>query len=137
VRAQIVSLVLFVAACKAPPPLPVEPAWGKQTCAQCGAPLLEPQPSAQAWLADESRKFFDDVGCLADWLNRSSEKPEAAWVHSPAGDGWVDAYKAHYEGGHKTPMGYGFVPAESGLSFRELRIVAREKPKLAPAQAAP
>ncbi|MDB4974757.1 MAG: protein NosL [Myxococcaceae bacterium] len=122
-------LMLVAAACHKEPAKPVEPEWGKQACAQCGMQLEQAAPSAQALLPDDTRKFFEDVGCMADWLNESGAKLTAAWVYSPGSKVWGDALTAHYEGGHQTPMGFGFVAAEQGLTFRELRIVARERPK--------
>jgi nitrous oxide reductase accessory protein NosL len=132
VRSSMVLLLLFLLACRSEPPAPVEPAWGKQSCSLCGAKLEEPRPSAQALLADGSRTYFDDVGCLASWLNSSGEKPAASWVRSTDDKTWVDAMTVRYAAGHRTPQGYGFLSADKGLSFRELRIVAREKPDLRP-----
>jgi nitrous oxide reductase accessory protein NosL len=128
-------LFLLVFACHSEPPVPVEPAWGKQACSLCGAKLDDVRASAQALLPDDSRKFFDDVGCLASWLNRSGEKPKSAWVRSPDGKTWVDALTSRYAAGHATPQGYGFLSADKGLSFRDLRIIAREKPDLTPSPA--
>lgn len=131
----VLLLLLVLCACHSEPPVPVEPAWGKQACSLCGGKLEDPRPSAQALLPDDSRKFFDDVGCLASWLNASSEKPKLAWVRSPDGKTWVDAMTSRYAAGHSTPQGYGFWSADKGLSFRDLRIIAREKPQLSPTPA--
>lgn len=134
-RAFMVLLLLGMLACRSEPPVPVEPAWGKQACSLCGAKLEDPRPSAQALLPDDSRKFFDDVGCLASWLNTSGEKAKLTWVRSPDGETWVDALTTRYAAGHRTPQGYGFWSADKGLSFRDLRIIAREKPQLQPTTA--
>ena len=119
---------LVLVACKSQPLTPAEPVLGKTTCAQCNMTLNDLRAASQS-LSDGSRKFFDDIGCLAEWLEQSGGKPDAAWVRSPDGSAWVDAFAAHYSAGHATPMGYGFLSADEGLNFREFRLVAREKPK--------
>jgi len=132
----VLLLLVIVSACHSEPPVAVEPGWGKQACAQCGGVLKDQRAAAQALLPDDSRKFFDDVGCLATWLNVSGKKVSKAWAKGSDGERWVDALSARYGAGFRTPQGYGFLSADKGLSFRDLRIVAREKPDL-PAPAAP
>ena len=135
-RSLFVLLLSMLFACHSEPPVALEPAWGKQSCAQCGAVLQDPRAAAQALLPDDSRKFFDDVGCLAAWLNVSGKKATKIWAKSVDGERWVDAATAHYGAGFRTPQGYGFLSADKGLSFRDLRIVVRERPDI-PTRAAP
>jgi hypothetical protein len=132
----LVLLLSMVFACHSEPPVAGEPAWGKQPCEQCGAVLNDPRAAAQALLSDDSRKFFDDVGCLARWLDVSGKKPTKIWAKSADGERWVDAATVRYAAGFRTPQGYGFLSADKGLSFRDLRIVARARPD-SPMRAAP
>jgi len=90
VRSLFVLLLSMLFACHSEPPVALEPAWGKQSCAQCGAVLQDPRAAAQALLPDDSRKFFDDVGCLAAWLNVSGKKATKIWQRvSTVSAGWT------------------------------------------------
>jgi hypothetical protein len=83
--------------------------------------VSERQPAAQAVLADGSRKFFDDIGCMAAYLAQPGVVAQAAWVHGPDSDLWVDALTARYSAGHRTPMDFGYLAASSGITFAELK----------------
>lgn len=127
-RALIVLCLVFLA-CKPETPAPSEPVWGKQPCAHCLMLLSERRPAAQLMLADGTRMFFDDVGCMAEWLARGSERPAAAWVPGPDGVGWQDAFASRYSAGHRTPMDYGFLSADDGMTFPQLQTAVRQKTK--------
>jgi copper chaperone NosL len=128
-RVALALCTLFLLACDAGPPRPVEPVWGKQSCAHCTMLVSERQPAAQALLRDGSRKFFDDVGCLAAYLTQPGVVAQAAWVHGPDSDLWVDALTAHYSAGHRTPMDFGYLAASSGITFAELKQQVAAKTK--------
>jgi hypothetical protein len=57
--------------------------------------------------------FFDDVGCLAAYIQERGITPPKMWVRDPAGK-WVDARAAKFKSGAKTPMDYGFAYAADG-----------------------
>jgi nitrous oxide reductase accessory protein NosL len=118
---------MLVLACSSAPAEPVTPVWGKQACDHCMMLVSERRSAAQLMLPSGSRKFFDDVGCLAAWLDESGQVPHKAWVRAPIGDAWIDAFAAHYSGGNRTPMDYGFLPSAQGISFQELRSVLQER----------
>lgn len=124
-------LILFFAlwvGCSTGPSGPVEPVWGKQACSHCAMLLSEPAPSAQLLSLDGTHRFFDDVGCLAEWLERHPKDAGAlAWVRSTDQHGWQSADTARFADGQRTPMDYGFLPASSGVSFAALRYAVREK----------
>ena len=84
---------------------PLTPAWGKQRCGHCSMIVGDERFAAQAIDQRGDRLFFDDVGCLASYVH---EHPQArhAWVLSRGS--WVDAQKASFRAGAKTPMDYGF-----------------------------
>jgi copper chaperone NosL len=96
---------------------PADPVWGKEPCAHCSMIVGDKRYAGQIG-GDGERKFFDDVGCMASWL----EKHDAghAWVRDEDGR-WVDARTARYAEGAKTPMDFGFVPAKAGIDWEELR----------------
>jgi copper chaperone NosL len=120
-------VLLLVSACTPGPDQPVEPVWGKQACEHCMMLVSDPRPAAQVVLAGGTRKFFDDVGCLVEWLDHSGQVPMHAWVRAADGEGWTDAYAARYSDGHRTPMDHGFLSSARGRSFEELQVAVREQ----------
>ena len=125
-RSWILVFALWLG-CSTGPTGPVEPVWGKQACSHCMMLLSEPAPSAQLLSADGTRRFFDDVGCLAEWLDRHPHDAAAAWVRSADQHGWQRADAARFVDGQRTPMDYGFLPSKSGVSFAALREAVRNK----------
>lgn len=125
-RASMLITVLALG-CTQDPPRAEDPYWGKQPCGHCAMLVSETAPAAQVVLTDGARRYFDDVGCLVGWEAREARAVRARWVRTPADDGWVNAETALYSSGHRTPMGYGFLPDTAGLSWSELReaITAR------------
>jgi copper chaperone NosL len=93
----------------------VDPVWGKEPCAHCRMLVSDRRFAAQAIDAAGDRAFFDDAGCLVLWLDEKRQENARAWVYQSSG--WVDARKATYEGGAKTPMDHGF-EARPGGAFR-------------------
>lgn len=122
-RSMMLALLL---GCATGPLGPEEPVWGKQACDHCAMLLSDPAPAAQAVLADRSRKYFDDVGCLAAYLAMPGVTAAAAWVHVPGGR-WGNALTARYASGHVTPMDYGYMAAHDGLSFSEVQTAVASK----------
>jgi hypothetical protein len=59
-------------------------------------------PSGNTW-------FFDDIGCAVLWLEDKSFKDRAKiYIFSTDTKEWIDAKKAYYKMGIKTPMLHGF-----------------------------
>lgn len=102
-----------------------EPVWGKQPCEHCAMLVDEARFAAQAATRDGTHVWFDDVGCLAAWLREHPGAATALWVDRDGA--WVPAGAARFAGGERTPMGYGFVAAPSGIDWSELqrRLAAR------------
>lgn len=101
---------------------PLAPAWGKQRCGHCSMIVGDERFAAQAIDQQGDRLFFDDVGCLATYLH---EHPQArhAWVLSRGS--WVDARKASFRAGAKTPMDYGFEAEPGGpVAWNEVSVRA-------------
>lgn len=117
---------LWLGACTPAADVPAEPVWGKQACAHCSMLVTEPAPAAQLSRADGTRLFFDDVGCLASYLDRTGEHAaQHLWVHRDGG--WVSATGARYASGAHTPMDFGFLPAAEGVSWEALRQAVRAR----------
>jgi hypothetical protein len=113
---------------------PVEPAWGKQSCAHCAMLLGDRRFGAQIVTADGERRFFDDVGCLVVYLEERRGAPARAWVRDADGARWIDARSARYTPGAATPMDFGFearaASAPQGVSWEEMRArtLAKARP---------
>jgi copper chaperone NosL len=112
---------------------PGEVVWDRDTCERCAMAIGDRRFSAQVRDSHQGRlHLFDDLGCALLWvadneagadLSASGAGPEL-WVRDAAGDRWIDARTARFDGGHKTPMGYGFGSASSdarrGLTLRQV-----------------
>ena len=108
---------------------PVDPVWGKQPCGHCAMLVSEPRFAAELSTKDQSRVFFDDVGCMAGYIAARHPDVQAMWVRDDGGH-WIDARTAHFEKGEKTPMDYGFTAKASGSTAWgdvEAAVKLREK----------
>lgn len=125
-RALAAAALLSFVACKASD-APEEPAWGKQPCGHCAMLVEDRRSAAEVIAASGERKFFDDVGCMVAWIDESKTQPRKSWVRSPSGDGWIDAKSARYVKVDHTPMDYGFVPGNGGVSWDEMANAVRTR----------
>ena len=121
----LAMLALMMLGCSKGPEEPADPVWGKQACAHCAMLVTEKPPSAQLTLADGTRKYFDDVGCMVAYLDREKVAPQRLWVRE--GEGWMPAAEARYASGVSTPMDFGFVAAEAGVSWQEVQAAVRAR----------
>jgi copper chaperone NosL len=106
---------------------PEDAVWGKQPCEHCKMVLSEPRHAAQAISARGDRLFFDDLGCLLEHERARGEELPRAWVRSEQG-AWIDARRARYATGARTPMDYGYASSEAGpLGLQDVKrqIAAR------------
>ena len=87
--------------------------------------VTEKPPSAQLTFEDGTRKYFDDVGCLVAFLDRDGRSPKAMWVRKA--DAWIPAAEARFASGVVTPMDFGFVAADQGIGWDEVRAAVRSK----------
>ncbi|HET9929868.1 MAG TPA: hypothetical protein VFQ35_04240 [Polyangiaceae bacterium] len=107
---------------------PKDPIWGKQPCAHCNMLVSDPLYAAQAESARGDRLFFDDVGCMASYLteHRGTTK---AWVRDAKGN-WLEAERARFRLGARTPMDFGVVVDAAGsLDFAAVkeRVAAKAR----------
>lgn len=122
-RALLVALAVVASIACAKTDDPVDPVWGKEPCAHCAMVVGDRRSAAQIG-GDGERRYFDDVGCMASWLEKHSAAH--AWVRDEDGR-WIDARAARYAEGAKTPMDFGFVPSKSGIDWDELRARLRRR----------
>lgn len=71
--------------------------------------VSDPRLAAQLAAASEEPKFFDDIGCLRDYLLHAGGRPDGriAYVADHRTKGWVPATRAFYTKSPRTetPMG--------------------------------
>jgi len=119
-------LTLLIVGCATDHDRAVEPIWGKQPCEHCKMLVSQRQSAAQL-VHNGERYYFDDIGCMVQWLDERNVEARA-WVRF--GDTWLDAERARYRGGAMTPMDHGYLAnADGDVTFAELRrrVLARAK----------
>lgn len=116
---------------------PVEIKWDRDVDPRCSMVISDKRFGAQ--IRDPNRKVtkFDDIGCAMFWLmaqqfNEQSPNTEY-WVADYRSGTWLDARKAYYLEGKKSPMGYHYAalaePEAGTIPYQEMkkRILARGK----------
>ena len=97
-------------------------------CPQCHMETLSLTNTAQAVMEDGKTYIFDDAGCLVLWINEHHVEIDKTilWVYANDSKHYIDAHKAQYRLGERTPMGYGFgiyeKAVENSISFEKMRL---------------
>ncbi len=120
----VVLLLLVVSCNQVTDYSPRKVNYDRDICAQCLMGIADQQYSVQAINSYGDVLWFDDIGCLheymkgAPWKKFVGGKKVKIWVgDSRHKDKWLDAEKAYYTFGKHTPMGYGYsAVAQSGDS---------------------
>lgn len=91
-----------------------------ETCRSCRMPVSDARLAAQIVAPGEEPGFFDDIGCLRDYLARSPARPgSAAYVADHRTKGWTRASAAVYTRSRlETPMGSHWI-AHSDAASRD------------------
>jgi copper chaperone NosL len=118
-----VALAALLAACGArgdAPPAPLDTA--NEACRWCRMAVSDPRFAAQIAAPGEEPLFFDDVGCLREYLRGEGEPapPAVAYVADHRTRAWVRAREAGYTRvpSLQTPMGSHLV-AHADAASRE------------------
>ena len=126
-------LLLLLGGCSGEPDTgPAKIRWDREVCARCVMAVSDPRYAAQIRGGPGSEKTrvykFDDIGCAVIWLDEQPWKNDPRteiWVADFRNQKWIDATKAWYISGKKTPMDYGLgaqnEPAEGALDFAGAR----------------
>ncbi len=124
--AALVSLLAF-AGCggtgDGPAPLDTK----NDACAWCRMSVSDLRFAAQLTAPGHEPKFFDDVGCLRDWLKAPREEaPWTAWVADHRTKEWVRARDAVFTRTPtvQTPMNSGLI-AHGNAASREADPAAK------------
>lgn len=120
--ARLAALVLAVAltACQRGPPGPAKLDTRNDACAHCRMAVSDARFAAQVVAPREEPRFFDDLGCLRDWLREHPAPPPGAvaYVADHRTRAWVRAATAAYARapGLATPMGSHLVAHQDAAS---------------------
>jgi len=126
-------LFALLAACGEGTSGPARIAFGRDACDHCGMAISERRYAVQVRRGPKVARF-DDFGCAVLWLERHGEADVTEiWAMDAEGERWLDARRASWRGGQRTPMAYGFgAVGEAGpgdLDFEAARraILERER----------
>ncbi|HET7754536.1 MAG TPA: nitrous oxide reductase accessory protein NosL [Anaeromyxobacteraceae bacterium] len=121
-RSLAVAAMLLALAigCRRSPPGPAALDTRHDTCAHCRMAVSDVHFAAQLVAPGEEPRFFDDIGCLRDWLHANPRVPARAIAFvADHGDGrWVPAASAVYVRvpGLQTPMGSHLIAHVAAMS---------------------
>ncbi len=127
----VVILMLLVSCSHAPDYSPRKVNYDRDICAQCLMGIADQQYAVQAINSYGDVLWFDDIGCLneymkgPEWKKFVDGKKVQIWVgDSQHKDKWLDATKAYYTFGKHTPMGYGYSavaqPGDSTFTYEQM-----------------
>lgn len=108
---SILLATLVATACARGPAPPAPLALGEDACAHCRMTVVSQATAAQIARRGDEPVFFDDVGCLRDYLGRHTTPPDAVvYVADHRTGEWVDARTAVVtRTSTSTPMGSGLL----------------------------
>jgi len=111
------AAALLILSCGVPGPVALDTA--NDTCAHCRMAVSDRHFAAQLLAPGEEPLFFDDIGCLRDYLKARPVPPGAvAYVADHRTGDWVDAARAVYSVSDavRTPMSSGLIAHEDAAS---------------------
>ena len=127
-----IAAVLVLLACQRGPPGPAKLDPRNDTCAHCRMVVSAPRVAAQMVAPHEEPRFFDDLGCLREWLKAHRERPRGAvaYVADHRTGAWVRAAAAAYARapGVATPMGSQLVAHQDTASRVADRAIGAATP---------
>jgi nitrous oxide reductase accessory protein NosL len=119
-----------LAACgREPTSGPVDIDWGQERDARCNMMIVDRLFAAEVRDSAGQVWKFDDIGCAIVWLEQHGGAGKTAafevWVKDHETGEWLDARRARYVHGVKSPMRYQFGATaktpENGIGYEELR----------------
>ncbi len=118
-RKLIPLFLVFLFACSSGPDYsPRKINFDRDVCAMCKMGLTDQKYSVQAINNYGEVLWFDDIGCLVEmmktdkWKNFAKDSVKI-WIGDAETGKWIDATKAYYRFGDRTPMGYGYGALEN------------------------
>jgi copper chaperone NosL len=123
-----VLAVLALGACARGPLRPAELDTRNEQCGNCRMAVSDARFAAQLVAPGEEPRFFDDVGCLRDYLRQAASLPpgSVAFVADHRTKVWLPAAEAVYtrQDALQTPMGSHLI-AHADAASREAAPEAR------------
>lgn len=108
-KRTFVLTALLAAACTAGPPRPAALDTKNDACSWCRMAISDVRTAGQLVAPSEEPRFFDDIGCLGEYLAEAKGLPEGgvAYVADHRTRAWVRARAAVYTRvpSFETPMG--------------------------------
>lgn len=128
----LAAVVLAAAACQAGAPGPATLDTRNDACAHCRMVVSDPRFASQLVAPREEPRFFDDLGCLRDFLRGQPGLPRGAvaYVADHRTGAWVRAAVAVYARapGLATPMASQLVAHQDPGSREADRVAAGATP---------
>lgn len=115
----VAAALLAASGCRSGPPGPAPLDTRSEHCASCRMTVSDARFASQLVAAGELPLFFDDLGCLADFLKAAKAPPGAvAYVADHRTQAWVPAGRALYTQAPSlaTPMGSHRIAHADALS---------------------
>lgn len=113
---------------------PLEPAWDRQSCAQCGMLLSDPRFACEVRPSSGETLFFDDPGCLLSYLRAHPQSASPAiYLRRFDAPGWLPLRSAAFMEVPDSPMGYRLACVDPGrtgshpLAWAEGRVDAESR----------
>jgi copper chaperone NosL len=135
-RTAPAAVALLALACAQAPPPPAALDTRNEQCSSCRMAVSDARFAAQIVAPAEEPRFFDDVGCLRDYLRATTARPAMAmaYVADHRSKAWVPAARAIYTRvpSLETPMG-SHVVAHADAASRDQDPEARGGVPMAPA----
>lgn len=94
--------------------------YDRDICVNCLMGIADQKYTAQAINEYGEVIWFDDLGCFVEyekteaWKRWGGDKAKV-WIGDCETGKWLDAYKAFYRFGDRTPMGYGYGALKDNL----------------------
>jgi copper chaperone NosL len=131
------AVLLVLASCPRGPPGPAQVDTRNDACASCRMAVSDARFASQLVAHGEEPRFFDDLGCLRDYLRKSPRLPRGsvAFVADHRTGQWVRASAAVLtrKESLETPMGSHLV-AHASASSRDADPVAAGGTPVSPAE---
>jgi copper chaperone NosL len=126
--AVLATGIVALGACTGTDPAPAELDTATELCASCRMPVSDPRLAAQIVAPGEEPRFFDDIGCLRDYLagNRPLPRRAALYVADHRTKAWTPVARARYTicPAVATPMGSHLL-AHADAASRQRDAAAR------------
>lgn len=129
-RMTLIAIAILVACSSGPPQPALLDTRGAETCRWCRMVISDRRYAAQIVANGYDPLFFDDIGCMANYLKKGVNVPPkaVAYVADYRQEAWVRAADADYFkcASFATPMNSGLIATRPGGTPTFCAPVAKE-----------